>query len=117
MTKKMSAIFVAIMLFAQIGIAQHNAVHFSGHGDHAHYEHSHDEHKHGDNDQDQKKNFSEACQTCLLAKSLSLGLVSYHADLPARVLSKEDFFKSHGRIVINHKRALYNPRAPPFFLI
>jgi len=109
MTKNKAAILVAIMLLAQFGIAQHNAVHFTDHG---HYEHNHD-----DNENDQKKNVSEACQICLLTKSLSFGLIAHQADLPVPVLSGHAAPKSHNKIVANHQDALYNPRAPPAVLI
>ncbi len=109
MTKNMAATFVAIMLLAQIGIAQHNVVHFTDHG---HYEHSHD-----DNDGDHKKSASEACQICLLTKSLSLGLAPDYVDLTISVLSAHAALKSHDQIITNHQYAFYTPRAPPIFLI
>lgn len=109
MTKNMAAIFVAIMLLAQIGIAQHNTVHFTDHG---HYEHSHDDH-----DDDHKKNVSKDCQICLLTKSLAFGLIVPSVDLPAPVLSGYAAVKNPNQIIIRHERTLYNPRAPPAFLI
>lgn len=109
MTKNMAAIFVAIMLLAQIGIAQHNTVHFKDHG---HYEHNQKDH--GDH---HKKNASESCQICLLAKSLSSGLVATHAEIPAPVLSVHRTLKSRDQIAHNHQYGFYNPRAPPVFLI
>ena len=108
----MAAIFVAIMLLAQVGIAQHNVVHFTDHG---HYEHNHDEHNGDENER--KKTASESCQICLLTKSLSFGLIANHTDLPVSALSSHAALKSHDRILINHQHALYNPRAPPAFLI
>ena len=113
MTKNMAAIFVAIMLLAQIGIAQHNSVHFTDHG---HYEYVHDDHNH-DNHQDHKKNARETCQICLLAKSLSSGLVATHAEIPAPVLSVHRALKSRDQIAHNYQYGFYNPRAPPVFLI
>ena len=107
MTKYMVAIFAAIMLLAQIGIAQHNAVHFTDHG---HYEQN-------GNDSDQKQNVSETCQICLLTKSLSFGLIAHHVELPTPVLSSYVALKSHDQIVTSYRRTLYNPRAPPSFLI
>lgn len=109
MTKNMAAILVAIMLLAQIGIAQHNVVHFTDHG---HYEHSHD-----DQNDDHQKNVSETCQICLLAKSLSFGLLPYSPALNAPVLSSYTVLNSHDQVVAVYKRALYNPRAPPVLLV
>lgn len=108
MMKHVSAILMAIMLLAQIGIAQHAVVHFTDHG---HYDHSQGDHG------DHKKNASEDCQICVLTKSLSLGLASEKADLAVHVVAGHAFKKSHDHIVNNHRYALYKPRAPPVFLI
>ena len=107
MTKNVAAIFVAIMLLAQIGIAQHNIVHFTDHG---YYEHGRDDDNH-------KKNASETCQICLLTKSLSLGLVVYHADLVVPVLSGHVALKNYDNVVNNNQYALYNSRASPALFV
>lgn len=113
MTKNIAAIFAAIMLLAQIGIAQHNVGHFTDHG---HYEHGLEEHDHEDK-KDHKKGVSEACQLCLLTKSLSSGLLSYHADLSVPSFSGHDVFKSRDHVVSNLQTTPYIPRGPPALLI
>ena len=110
----MSALFVAVMLLAQIGIAQHYTVHFTDHGL---YEHHYDDHAEDDTNSDHKKNASEACQICLLTKSLSLGIVPSDVYLSARVISTHTFAKTHDQRNTPAKYASYNPRAPPAFLI
>ncbi len=109
MKKNVAAIFVLIMLLAQIGIAQHNVVHFKGHG--------HSEHHHDDHNDDHKKNVSETCQTCLLVKSLSFGLVTYHPDLPTPEFVGCAFLNNDNRAPTSNQHALYHARAPPGFLI
>lgn len=109
MTKSIAAIFVAIMLLAQIGVAQHNAVHFT---DHSHYEHNHDDH----NDE-HEKNASENCQICLLTKSLSFALFSdSDSFVISAFLGGDSFCHDDQVITADHCRS-YNPRAPPVFLI
>lgn len=100
---------MAVMLLAQISIAQHNSVHFTDHG---HYEHNHK-----DNGDHHKKNVSEACQICLLVKSLSSGLTPTHAEIPTPALSVNHALKRHDQITNNTQTGFYNPRAPPSFLI
>lgn len=109
LTKHATVIAMAILLLAQIGIAQHNVVHFT---DHAHYENGHD-HDHGDH----KKNTSEPCQICLLVKSLSLGLTSYHAGLSVPVFWEHNTLKSLEQFMVKHQSTRYNPRAPPSLFI
>ena len=111
-TKHATAIAMAIFLLAQIGIVQHNVVHFTDHG---HYEHTHDDHQ--DHDDHNKKNTSEACQICLLTESISLGLVEHHTGILTSAVADNDNPKSHDQVFVNHKHTRYNPRAPPSLLI
>jgi hypothetical protein len=120
MTKSIATVFVTIMLMAQIGVAQHNTVHFSDHGHYqqAHLEHDngHDEYDDHHND-DQKKSASDACQICLLAKSLSFACVSADGYVLPPVMAGHRTYKRHDQITLITKVARYNPRAPPSLLI
>jgi len=108
-TNGMAAAFVAIMLLTQIGIAQHNVVHFT---DHAHYEHHHE-----DDQDNHERNASEACQTCLLIKLLSSSLISNPSLSPVHTNHVDNITNHHDHVITHTKQKLYNPRAPPSFLI
>ena len=124
MTKHMTVILVAIMLLAQIGVAQHYVVHFTDHG---HYEYSyneqgHDDHghdnTHNDNDhEDHRNNSNENCQTCLIAKSLAFSLTGEQNNLSETVASGHSFLQGRNQVISRHQKTLYSPRAPPAFLL
>ncbi len=109
----MAAVLLAIMLFAQIGIAQHSTIHFTDHG---HYEQSHGTHDHHDH-RENNKNASESCQICVITKSLSLGLIVKNTELKSRALSKHTHVEKHNDIISRSLYKAYNSRAPPTLLV
>ena len=109
MTKNMAAVFIAIMMLAQLGLAQHSAVHFNAHG---HYEQTQD-----NDDSDQNKRVGENCKICLLTKSLSVGLTASQAELPVPSGQVQADFAYNNSTIAQSRAASYNPRAPPAFLI
>lgn len=113
MSKNLTAAFMAIMLLAQIGIAQHATVHFNDHG---HYEHQHD--GFGDSDhQDHKRSATENCEICVITKSLAFGLISDQQTVFTPYIYVHDHVSNHDQIINTFQHASYNPRAPPAILI
>jgi hypothetical protein len=110
MTRNFSAILIAILLLAQIGIAQHSTIHFS---DHTHYEHANHNDEHDEHDNE----LSKECQTCLIIKSLSISLDSNQAMLTNIARVDLHFLKIPTQPLKNITLHSYNPRAPPVFLI
>lgn len=113
--KKTISVWAIIALsFAQLAIAQHNAVHLD-HGFHGIEIDKHAGADHGHNDENMP--LSHECPECLLVKSLQTAFYAgqvISVDLThekALVVTIEAPFVSH---IIT---ASYNPRAPPFFLI
>lgn len=121
MTNYMAAIFMAIMLLAQIGTAQHSVVHFE---DHAHYEYpqDHEGHSghadHDDHEGDRQENrASQDCQICLIVKSMSLALNDQNEVLHIFSIYDHSFFTTDDLIISDNQHRLYHARAPPAFLI
>lgn len=101
--KYMALIVLAFLVLSQVGIAQHNTVHFT---DHAHQQ---DEHN--------NKQSRETCQICLSAKSFSLGLKTDFIALTVLFTGHYSVQVSSDIALSNEAISLYNPRAPPAFLI
>lgn len=118
MTRRIAATLVAIMLLAQIGIAQHNLVHFVEHTHDTHVQkaHSHTSPAHQDQ-KNHKKNVSEACQTCLMIKSLNMALVTNAVNIAVPTFLRTSDTSRDIQITDKTQIGFYNPRAPPFFLI
>jgi hypothetical protein len=110
MTKHIAATLLAVMLLAQVGVAQHRSVHFT---DHSHYEH----HQNKDYDSNHNKQSEEICQICLSSQILSMGLIDFQIYLPEPVAFWDDLPQSEAYVLKKTPDAPYNPRAPPIFLI
>ncbi len=101
-----------VMMMAQVGLAQHATVHFT---DHSHIDYHHNDGN--DGDQDQHKNTDEACQICLSAKAFSHGLLGDQDSALIAIAYTQTIAVQAGQHYRQIKRGLYNPRAPPTFLI
>ena len=116
MTKNIAAIFMVIMVLAQIVGAQHSAVHFTDGG---HYELSHSDHDDntGGDDTDDTRDVSEACDICVMTKALSFGLMADVTTLAFNKRFDQARFNYFSHTVSNRKFTLYSACAPPVFLV
>ncbi len=105
---------ILALAFAQIAIAQHNAVHL----DHGSQSIQIEKHVSADHEQDDENTPSpHECPECLLVKSLQ---TAFHADSALTVdfiLGKSRFLPTETSFVSNAVASAYNPRAPPVLLI
>lgn len=113
--KKIISVWAILALaFAQIAIAQHNAVHIDHGFEIAQTQHDAAiDHEHGN----EKTARSHKCPECLLVKSLQ---TAFHADSALTVdfiLSKNAFLATDTSFVSKAITLAYNPRAPPVLLI
>ena len=113
--KKIISVWALLALaFAQIAIAQHNAVHL----DHGFQSIQFKQHTNIDHDRDNEDTpSSQECPECLLVKSLQ---TAFHADSALTVdfvLGKSLFSPNHPSFIPNALALAYNPRAPPSLLI
>ena len=116
------AIFVTvIMLLAQLGVAQHSAVHFTEHSHSIGIQSNHDNHHdHGDHHNDHDNNEEHAnleCEICAITQSLSLALINKHSFSTQLVAISYSLPKTDSYIAGIKHEELYSPRAPPLLLI
>lgn len=114
---------IATLLLAQLGIAQHSAVHFvdhahdthSTHSEHPHRDHHNDDH---DSEKDSDPNSAHLeCGICLTVQSASLGLECSSTYLCAAIVANINILNTKDHISFAKRGEFYSPRAPPFFFI
>lgn len=98
-----------VMLLAQLGLAQHDAVHTALHFQISAQEHHHEDHQPGQPD--------DGCQVYLVAKCFSHALIGQLPALePVRIVSLPVSYVTQARRN-GYNPASYHPRGPPSVLI
>jgi len=112
--KKIISVWAILALaFAQIAIAQHNAVHLD-HGFQSQIEqHADAGHEH----EDKNTPFLHECPECLLTKTLQTAFHAGDTLALKDTLSENLFSLTETSFISNAVASAYNPRAPPILLI
>jgi hypothetical protein len=107
MVTYLNILLITLLLLAQIGVAQHSAVHSD------HHDCGHAEHHHGEHDHDAPEKAQDKCDVCLSIQSMAFGLITDKSEVEIPYLISQNSSLMLDITYASKDHTPYLSRAPP----